>query len=163
MKTPIHTTYTRDAALRELRRINRWLIAGSVLSTALLSEVAAHAFPGKTIKTSSSSAQKRAGAHHRSHASVLRRLGRGCLARAAPARPGTEGDPGTRHCTGSPATQESSAPGEAPPAHESAPEPAPATEPPPAQEPAPEPAPAHESAPEPAPAQEPAPVVSGGS
>ena len=29
----IHTTHTRDAALRELRRANRWLVAGSVVLT----------------------------------------------------------------------------------------------------------------------------------
>jgi hypothetical protein len=46
-----HTTYTRDAALGQLRRINRWLIAGSIALTGALSAVAAHAFPGKTIET----------------------------------------------------------------------------------------------------------------
>jgi len=45
-----HTTRTRDAALRELHRINRWLIAGSVVLTGVLTDAAAHAFPGRTIK-----------------------------------------------------------------------------------------------------------------
>jgi hypothetical protein len=49
-----HTTHTRDAALGKLRRINGWIIAGSVALTAVLSDVAANAFPGKTIKASSS-------------------------------------------------------------------------------------------------------------
>ena len=40
----------RDAALLKLGRVNRWLIAGSVLLTGALSEVAAQAFPGKTVK-----------------------------------------------------------------------------------------------------------------
>ena len=47
----IHTTHTRDAALAHLGRINRWLIAGSVLLTGVFAEVAANAFPGKAIKT----------------------------------------------------------------------------------------------------------------
>ena len=39
MKRPalhIHTTHTRDAALLRLRRINRWLIFGSILLTGVL-------------------------------------------------------------------------------------------------------------------------------
>ena len=43
----IHTTHTRDAALRQLSHINRWLIAGSVLLTGVLTEAAANAFPGR--------------------------------------------------------------------------------------------------------------------
>lgn len=46
----IHTTHTRDAALYQLRRANRWLIAGSVLLTGVFAEAAASAFPGKTTK-----------------------------------------------------------------------------------------------------------------
>jgi hypothetical protein len=42
----------RDAALRRLTRVNRWLIAGSVAVTAVLAEVAAQAFPGKTVPSS---------------------------------------------------------------------------------------------------------------
>ena len=40
---------SRDAALRRLTRVNRWLIAASVTLTGVLTEVAAQAFPGKTI------------------------------------------------------------------------------------------------------------------
>src|SRR5690349_3919090 len=51
-----HTTHTRDAALRRLSHANRWLIAGSVALTGVLTEVAANAFPGKTLgKTASRS------------------------------------------------------------------------------------------------------------
>lgn len=39
--------------MRRLSRANRWLLAGSVALTAVFAEVAANAFPGKTIKTSS--------------------------------------------------------------------------------------------------------------
>ena len=31
-----HTAHTRDAALRQLRRANRWMIAGSVALTGVL-------------------------------------------------------------------------------------------------------------------------------
>jgi hypothetical protein len=41
----------RDAALRKLRILNRCLIAGSVTLTGVLTDVAAHAFPGRTIRT----------------------------------------------------------------------------------------------------------------
>jgi hypothetical protein len=51
---PIHTTHARDAALHKLRRLNRWLIAGSIALTGVLADVAANAFPGKTIKASTS-------------------------------------------------------------------------------------------------------------
>jgi hypothetical protein len=45
----------RDEALRQLGRLNRWLIAGSIIVTGALTEVAANAFPGKTIKVHGSS------------------------------------------------------------------------------------------------------------
>ncbi|HEY3827807.1 MAG TPA: hypothetical protein VGL57_01295 [Solirubrobacteraceae bacterium] len=60
---PIHTTHTRDAALRQLHRLNRWLIAGSVVLAGVFAEAAAHAFPGKTAKTTSASKVKRSRAH----------------------------------------------------------------------------------------------------
>ena len=40
----------RDAALFRMRRINRWLLAGTVVATGALTDVAAQAFPGRTIK-----------------------------------------------------------------------------------------------------------------
>src|SRR5271168_2404200 len=43
----------RDASLRRLHRINRWLIAGAVTLTGVLSGVAAQAFPGVSIKGTS--------------------------------------------------------------------------------------------------------------
>jgi hypothetical protein len=56
----IHTTHTRDAALWHLRRMNRWLVIGSVALTGVLAEAAARAFPGKTT-SSTRSAKARAG------------------------------------------------------------------------------------------------------
>jgi hypothetical protein len=47
----IHTTHTRDAALLKLKRVNRWLIMGSIVLTGVLADVAASAFPGKTKTT----------------------------------------------------------------------------------------------------------------
>ena len=59
---PIHTTDTREAALRQLHRINRWLVAGSVVLTGAFVEAAAHAFPGRATKNASTSKVKRTGA-----------------------------------------------------------------------------------------------------
>jgi hypothetical protein len=65
MKRPalhIHTTHTRDAALLRLRRINRWLIFGSILLTGVLADVAANAFPGHK---KAASTKARAGSHRK--------------------------------------------------------------------------------------------------
>jgi outer membrane biosynthesis protein TonB len=66
MSTPrsSHSTSTRDAALRRLSLSTRWLIAGSVALTGALSEAAAHAFPGKTVKVG---ARRKAAARHHHH------------------------------------------------------------------------------------------------
>jgi type IV secretory pathway VirB10-like protein len=37
----------RDAGLRRVSRLTRWLVAGSVAATGLVTEVAAHALPGR--------------------------------------------------------------------------------------------------------------------
>lgn len=148
-----HATNTRDAALRKLARINRWMIAGSVALTGVLSEVAAQAFPGKAKASSSSTAAKH-GATRSSH--------------AAPERPTPLAPPSTAPGTTTEAAPETvqEAPRSAEAPAESAPAPESAQEPSAPQESAPEsaPAPAPESAPapEPAPQQE-APVISGGS
>jgi hypothetical protein len=137
----------RDAALRKLSRINRWLIAGSFTLTAVLSEVAAQAFPGKTIPTPSA-AKKSSGAPGPRH-------GSDSSAGSSATSPGSLHPPARapQAAPQSAPTQESAPARQSPPAQESSP---PAKEPAPAQEPAPtnEPAPAQES---------PAPVVSGGS
>jgi type IV secretory pathway VirB10-like protein len=154
----IHTTHTRDAALRQLHRINRWLIAGSVVLTGAFAEAAAHAFPGKTTKPASATKAKRSGAH----ASSPSRTTTHSL------QPPADPPQATIESSSAP---ESPTPSQEPPAasHESAPasEPAPAQESAPAHESAPaqestparEPAPAHAAPP----AEESAPVVSGGS
>jgi hypothetical protein len=62
-----HTTHTRDSAVRRLSLSTRWMIAGSVALTGALSEVAAQAFPGKTLKATgphASSAAKAGGARY---------------------------------------------------------------------------------------------------
>jgi hypothetical protein len=46
-----HTPSARDAALRRLSRAKRWLLAGTVTLTGVLTAVAASAFPGKSIKS----------------------------------------------------------------------------------------------------------------
>ncbi|HKH78477.1 MAG TPA: hypothetical protein VJ996_00560, partial [Solirubrobacteraceae bacterium] len=68
----LHSTHIRDASLRRLARVNRWLIAGSVALAALLTEVAAQAFPGRSRTTSTAPAAakvKAASAHSATHAS----------------------------------------------------------------------------------------------
>jgi hypothetical protein len=57
-----HSTHARDAAMAQLGRVNRWLLAGSVLLTGVFAEIAANAFPGSK-RTASHDA---AGAKHRS-------------------------------------------------------------------------------------------------
>jgi hypothetical protein len=159
-RVPIHTTHTRDAALRELGRLNRWLVAGSVVLTGAFAEAAANAFPGKTSKpTAARGAKSSAVRAHTPAKTTTHPLQPPAQApqAAAEAQSSTQAAP----------AQESAPAQET---HESAPESAPAQEShesAPAQEPAPEPE-THESAPaqEPAPEPEPeasAPVVSGGS
>lgn len=54
-----YTTRARDAALHRLSRVNRMLITGSIVFTGLLTDVAAHAFPGKTaVKSGSATAAR---------------------------------------------------------------------------------------------------------
>ena len=149
----IHTTHTRDAALRQLNRINRWLIAGSVVLTGVLADVAANAFPGKTAKTPAAS--KAAKGHKKSSGSASKTT-TGVL--RAPDQPPKASEA---------ESSQPAAPSE--PAQEAAPQ-APAQESAPAQEAPSEPAPEREAAPaqEAAPTQEAAPeesapVVSGGS
>lgn len=49
-----HTPRTRDAALRRLKSVNRWLLAGGAGLTGLFTALAANAFPGRTetVRTS---------------------------------------------------------------------------------------------------------------
>jgi hypothetical protein len=157
-----HTTHTRDAALRELRRVNRWMIAGSIVLTGVLSDVAANAFPGKTLKAT---AEK---GHSASQPSSSAKTSTGVLKAPAQApQSSTESAPSQEAQSSQQATPSK----ESAPAQESSPsqESAPAKESAPAQESAPS-APAQESTPTPeasresAPAQESSPpVVSGGS
>ncbi len=42
----VHTSHSRDAALRRLRGLNRWMVAGTAILTGVLTDVAANAFPG---------------------------------------------------------------------------------------------------------------------
>ena len=142
---PIHTTHTRDAALRQLHRLNRWLIASSVVLTGVFAEAAAHAFPGRTTKTTSASKVKQ------SHA----RTSVPATTTTHPLQPPAHPPQATSESSSSPEStapsQESAPAQESPPAQESAPSQEPTT--------TGETSPTHESsAPE-----ESAPVVSGGS
>jgi hypothetical protein len=97
----------RDAALNRMRRANRWLITAAVAVTGVLTEVAAQAFPGRTVVRHASPAAVRTGrlpraalrtrrpeaTHHRAAHAALRppsrppraRVHRSAPASAAPA------------------------------------------------------------------------------
>lgn len=142
-----HATHARDSSLRRLSVINRWLVAGSVILTGVLTDVAAHAFPSKSTKQTPS---RSAGAHAHSHQHRSR-------SSSSPATTATSLTP--------PAEAPRSAPQE-PAGEEPAPEAVPAEESVPVEETAPR----EEASPEPAPSAEAppseeasAPVVSGGS
>lgn len=144
---PIHSN-ARDVALRRLGRANRWMLAGSVALTAVFSEVAASAFPGR----------KTSGFTHTSNKSPA---STGAL-KAPKEAPKSSTTPEVSPSQEAPPAQESSAPEEptepspsreSAPSHESAP-PAEETAPVEKSAPVPETAPAQESTP---------PVVSGGS
>jgi hypothetical protein len=149
----IHSTHTRDAALRQLARLNRWMIAGSVVLTGVLADVAAHAFPGKTVKSAAASKK-----HAKPHRSSSHTSPGALRAPAQPPQAASENERSRESTASEPAqeaTPQQSAPQESSSSShssEAAPEQA-----------APErEAPAQEAAPEPAP-QESGPVVSGGS
>jgi hypothetical protein len=61
----IHTSRSRDAALRRLTSTNRWLIAGSAVLTGLLTDVAANAFSGHTKQSSPAGSAKHHAAKHK--------------------------------------------------------------------------------------------------
>jgi hypothetical protein len=148
---PRDRSLARDAALRRLRRANRWLIAGSVALSALLTDVAAQAFPGRTISRS---------AHPSSTAQTRHRP-------ASPARAHADHRSRTHHAVPRALKPPAQAPAPTTATSESAPaSPAPAPAPAPTSPPASTPAPAPAPSPAPAaaaPAPAPAPVVSGGS
>lgn len=159
--TPTHSN-ARDVALRRLSRANRWMIAGSVGLTAVFSEVAASAFPGRTAKAAGgtgSHSDKSSGP-----ANALKAPSEAPKASTTPeVSPSQEAPPAQEsshesspESSGPSPSREATPAQEAAPSHESAPaeERAPVKESAPAPAPEPAPAPAHESAP---------PVVSGGS
>jgi hypothetical protein len=149
----IHTTHTRDAALRQLQRMNRWMIAGSVVLTGVLADVAANAFPGKTVKSGTA-----AGAKSHGKTSGAAKTTTGVL-RAPEQAPQSSSTGESAHETTPSEPAQEAAPQESAPSQEAAPEQqASERESAPAQEAAPESAPAQEAAPE-----ESGPVVSGGS
>lgn len=141
-----HDSRTRDAALRRLRRTNRWLIAGSAVLTGLFVDLAASAFSGHASNAAARSQTHSKSSQHTSTQSLKapEQAPKPAETQSTEAPPPSEQE----------RAPESSAPESSAP-ESSAPEPSA-----PAQEPAP--AETHESAPEPAP--EPSePVVSGGS
>lgn len=144
------TVNARDTALRKLSRINRFLIAGSVTLTAVLADVAANAFPGKTLHAHPQAKAKGTTArHHSKSPSSAGSTSTDSQLRPPAKAPEAAPEPKTESGSG----EESAPASEAAPAEETTPTPTRESAP------TPEPAPAEE----PAPAQESAPVVSGGS
>lgn len=156
------TVQTRDAALGRLSRINRLLIAGSVTLTGVFADVAANAFPGRTLHSDSKSTPNQSSQNghsaqaHDSHsdgplrapAEAPKPAGEGTSESTPPEQPAstTESRPSTESAPAQePAGSESKSTPESAPTHEPTPEAA------------------HESAPAPPANEQPAPVVSGGS
>lgn len=162
-KSP-HSTSSRDRALRRLSLSTRWLIAGSVALTGALSEVAAHAFPGKTVKIGAHGAAKsRRPAHHSPHGSASSLAPPAQAPRAVQRTPETHGEAApARPAEPVPERSSEPVPEAAPEAHS---EPAPEAHAEPTPEAHSEPAPEvrSEPTPEPVPAAPEGPVVSGGS
>jgi hypothetical protein len=166
---PHHTTHTRDAALSKLTRINRLILAGSVTLTGVLADVAAHAFPGKTLHSHSTSTTDASDQHSRNAKAHDPSSSSGSLHPPAEApqpsgQATSESPPAERPAPTIASQSSTAAPAQEPSGSESSATPSAAPESPPAHESTPEAT--HESAPaqEPAPAhEEPPPVVSGGS
>jgi hypothetical protein len=160
----IHTTHTRDAALQQLRRMNRWLLAGSVLLTGAFTEVAAHAFPGRIVKKTAAAGARTKARAHRGGASRRSSTSIGSAAplkqpAQAPQVVGTSSSPSAAQDQEAAPTQEAQATQDPAPEREASPtQEAPSSDAssPPAEAP-------RESAPESQPEPEPEPVVSGGS
>lgn len=141
-----HDSRSRDAALRRLRRTNRWLIAGSAVLTGLFVDLAASAFSGHA-SSASAHTPVRHKAHRTTTTQPLKPPAQAPKA-ASPAPQSTE----------APQPAEERAPEAAPPTHEAVPETTHEAAPEATREAAPE---THESAP--APSEPSEPVVSGGS
>jgi hypothetical protein len=119
-----HSAHTRDAALSRLKRINRWLVVGSVALTGALAEVAASAFAGRTLKPSTSKSGGKSATPGQSGTTSTQPL-------APPAQPPDGETPASGESARPQATPESSAPApqaspeapreSAPPASESTP------------------------------------------
>ncbi|HEY2719811.1 MAG TPA: hypothetical protein VGI52_09280 [Solirubrobacteraceae bacterium] len=150
-----HATHDRDNSLRRLSRVNRWLIAGSLTLTGVLTEVAAHAFPSSAAGSGAASAHAkpkrrnshngRLRTHHNASTSALKPPAH------APEASGSSAEP-SGEVTSEPSAEAT---------HEAAPEAAPPAE---QAAPAPEAAPEVQTAPErPHETEASTPVVSGGS
>ncbi len=151
IERPTSAPASRDRSLQRLSRLNRWLVAGSVALTALLTELTAHAFPATPKAANGNSTRAHNGHRSPPHS--------GGSSTAKELRPPAQAP----QSSGPSSTGDEQASGSAAPSHESAPQ---ATE---SQQAAEEPAPAHEAPPpepeihrEPTPEPQ-APVVSGGS
>src|ERR1700735_954656 len=91
---PRDSSHARDAGLRKLALTKHWLLAGSVSLTGVLTAVAAHAFPGRTINRSATQAtnvghSRKAATHHQHHDTQNAQSSPGSLKPPAQAPPST--------------------------------------------------------------------------
>jgi hypothetical protein len=149
MRLP-HPTHARDSSLRRLSLANRWLVAGSVALTGVLTEVAAQAFPSSSKASAShpASSGKRHSDGAAKQTTTHKSLTPPAEAPEGASEPSPEAGSEPAPEATSEAAPEASAPSEAAPSEEATPSP----------EATPEAAP--EAAPE---AESSAPVISGGS
>lgn len=82
-----HTPAGRDAAVVRLRRLNRGLIAVAVAGAAVLTEVAASAFPGHTIKRAAQSTALKSGSSQTTTVHHKRRVKAAVVPLQAPTTP----------------------------------------------------------------------------
>lgn len=82
------TPTSRDAGLRRLALCRRWLLAGTATLTGALAAVAANAFPGKAVKTTTGTAAQAGAA-----SSAAGRSGEGSSASQEPGLQAPEGQP----------------------------------------------------------------------
>jgi hypothetical protein len=145
-----HTVHSRDAAVRRLGHLNRWLIAGSAVLTGVLTDVAANAFPGHTRHAGATRRSSTTKKHHRASHKPLTPPAQAPRPSTTATTPEASAEPSAPAETQAPSEETQVAPERtSAPSSEAAP-----------------PAEAHESAPAPeeAPAPEPVePVVSGAS
>src|SRR5271165_3493362 len=98
--TSHHSPAERDAGLRRLAALRRWLIAGSVAITGVFAAIAAHAFPGKTARPSGAQARSEGRPGDESAASASASAAQSSEGSAAPLNPPAQAPEGGEAASG---------------------------------------------------------------